>query len=367
MTEREMDHDRRADRRRKERYTNSRTFPEKADHGHRHDKISSGIFEKAAAGRTSNGASAPRKLRFGDCCAAWLRSKQGEVKQSSLARYRAIVSRHIIPAFGDRPVSSIDSAFLEEYKNALLIRKGLAPSTVKLILLVIRSVLRHVATLKGQADCDVAVHYPKAKNQQRRVLTALEQNRLVRKLLDRPDRRKLGILISLWLGLRLGEVCALRFKHISFSEGFLRVEGTLQRLPASAAAEKRKTLLVTSSPKSSSSLRTLPIPAKLLKAIKALRRGEPEDFLLSGGPRPLDPRALQRTLAACARGLGLEGLHFHSLRHTFATSCAEGGMEPKCLSEVLGHSNVNITFNYYVHSSMETKKRFLEKVIDRTL
>lgn len=53
---------------------------------------------------------------------------------------------------------------------------------------------------------------------------------------------------------------------------------------------------------------------------------------------------------------------FHTLRHTFATNCIKVGMDPKSLSEVLGHSNVDITLNLYVHPSFETKKKFIDKL-----
>jgi integrase len=60
--------------------------------------------------------------------------------------------------------------------------------------------------------------------------------------------------------------------------------------------------------------------------------------------------------------LDLQGVHFHSLRHTFATRCVEVGFEIKSLSEILGHKNPTVTLNRYVHSLMEHKRAMMDKL-----
>ena len=77
----------------------------------------------------------------------------------------------------------------------------------------------------------------------------------------------------------------------------------------------------------------------------------------------MEPRTLQYRMKKYAHDCGLDGVHFHTLRHTFATRAVEAGFEIKSLSEILGHSTTTITLDRYMHSSLELKRENNEKAV----
>lgn len=85
-------------------------------------------------------------------------------------------------------------------------------------------------------------------------------------------------------------------------------------------------------------------------------------YILTGSERCMEPRTLQYRMKKYARDCGLDGVHFHTLRHTFATRAVEAGFEIKSLSEILGHSTTTITLDRYVHSSLELKRENMRKL-----
>ena len=89
----------------------------------------------------------------------------------------------------------------------------------------------------------------------------------------------------------------------------------------------------------------------------------PTAFVLTGTSDYMEPRTLQYRMEKYTAECGLEGVHFHTLRHTFATRCVEVGFEIKSLSEILGHANTTITLERYVHSSMELKRHNMNKLV----
>ena len=118
--------------------------------------------------------------------------------------------------------------------------------------------------------------------------------------------------------------------------------------------------MVISSPKSEKSLRVIPMTSMTKGVLLGMHPGS--GFVLTGSEQIAEPRNMQYLLGRITKECGLEGVHFHTLRHTFATRCVEVGFEIKTLSEILGHATVNITLNRYVHSSFELKRQNMNKL-----
>ena len=156
----------------------------------------------------------------------------------------------------------------------------------------------------------------------------------------------------MYSGLRIGELCALTWDDIDFKNGVVRVSKALQRVPDKSG--KGKTALIVTSPKSKTSVRDIPVPAFVLDILKQNGRS---GYILSGTNKSVEPRTMQNRFKAVLKDCGVRCANFHLLRHTYATVCIESGFDAKTVSELLGHSNVNITLNRYVHSSMEMKKK----------
>lgn len=176
------------------------------------------------------------------------------------------------------------------------------------------------------------------------------------------DRYKLGIYICLYTGIRIGELCALQWKNISFTDSTLKVIHTMQRIQYENEYSTHKTHIIITEPKSSSAIRTIPLPEFLTEKLRPFV-ANPNAFVLSGEcTQHVEPRTMQNKFKAYLAEGGIEDANFHSLRHTFATRCVEIGFDIKTLSEILGHSSVKITLDKYVHSSLELKRSNMEKL-----
>lgn len=209
----------------------------------------------------------------------------------------------------------------------------------------------------------VEVVYPKYIKKEIRILTKDEQKRFVKYLLDDMDECKFGVLLALMTGLRIGEICALRWSDISISDMTIKVSSTMQRLKNIEAQQKTRTKIIISEPKSDSSSRIIPLPDYLAEICKSKALPDKEAFVLTGKKNYfIEPRSLQYRFAKYTKACDLEGVHFHALRHTFATRCVEVGFEIKSLSEILGHSSPKITLDRYVHSSIELKRKNMNKL-----
>ncbi len=193
------------------------------------------------------------------------------------------------------------------------------------------------------------------------VLLPKERTDLERYILEREDMRSYGIFLALYTGIRIGELCALRWDDVDLDNGILHINHTLQRLHDYSGSSTDKTRVVISTPKTESSIRMIPLPSFLIERLSAFV-SSPECFILRGTKKPEEKRSYlyfyKRQLSIC----GLPEYTFHAIRHTFATRCVEEGVDIKSLSEILGHSNVKITMNRYVHPSLETKRQYLERL-----
>lgn len=295
-------------------------------------------------------------------CDAWLKLQRIKVKDSTYVRYETIIEKHIKPALGMcLPIALCDDR-IDDFTKELLQTKRLSPKTVKDILVVLRSVWHYTAKPFPGAFPLVQFAYPKEPRRTTRVLTNDEQERFVQYLLADMDACKFGILLALCTGMRIGELCALQWKHIAAKEKTIKIQATMQRLPSGEATPGAKTKVIIGAPKSDSSIREIPYTDKMAALVEQMDPNDPTAYVLTGTDRYMEPRTLQYRLAKYTKENGLDGVHFHTLRHTFATRCIEVGFEIKSLSEILGHANTTITLDRYVHASMALKRENMDKL-----
>lgn len=292
---------------------------------------------------------------------AWLQSTRKKVKESTYARYSYIVNSHIRPQLGSFSISKISTQLVEGFIDQKLksgnIRNncGLSPKTVTDILTIIKSTMEYARYNNMYVICNLSKLTIKKKDKEMRVLSKLEQDALVRVLLNETDYYKFGVLLSLYTGIRIGELCALQWEDVDLCTSTLRVRKTVQRIQETNLSATSKTKLIITEPKSSSSIRDVPLPVFITDIAKRFIT-QPKSYILSGERgRCVEPRTMQNKFKKYLKESRIENANYHCLRHTFATRCVEVGFEIKSLSEVLGHSNVNITLNRYVHSSFELK------------
>lgn len=200
---------------------------------------------------------------FSALCDAWLLRKRDEIRESSYIKYRAILERHIKPRLGSRRLGGICTASVDAFTRELLETDGLSVKTVHDILSVLHSVLKDTEARRPAGALAVQIRYPKGKRREMRVLTIEEQKRLVAYLLHPTDSCKFGLLLALYTGLRIGELCALRWSCIDLREQTIRIAATMQRLGGTGEG----TRIVIGAPKSDSSLRAIPLPAQIALAV----------------------------------------------------------------------------------------------------
>lgn len=285
----------------------------------------------------------------------WLEECKKQLKISTYQKYQAIIQNHISKRIGSLPIKNISSDTVSHFTDCLISQKNrLSRETINQILIVL-SMGFDFAQERYNANSP-EIHFLKSTKPSIRVLSVLEQQSLVGYLSEKSDVFSFGILLALYTGMRIGEVCALQWEDISIET--IRINKTMQRLKT----DTNKTEVMILPPKTASSDREIPIPKALFTTIADRRRASGFVLLQNNG-NFVEPRLLQNKFAKIVKACGLVNTHFHTLRHTFATRCIEAGVDVKTLSEILGHSDVKTTLNKYVHSSMELKQSCMDKLM----
>ena len=219
---------------------------------------------------------------------------------------------------------------------------GLAPKTVTDILTIIKSTMEFARYKDLPVICNLNKLTIKKKEKEMRVLTQTEQNALIRVLMDDMDLYKFGVFLSLYTGIRVGELCALQWEDFDLTHTTLKIRKTMQRIQDTENRSLSKTKIVITEPKSQCSVREIPLPNFVVDIAQKFV-ANPNSYVLTGNDRYVEPRTMQNRFKSYVKNSGISDANFHALRHTFATRCVEVGFEIKSLSEVLGHANVNIT------------------------
>lgn len=299
-----------------------------------------------------------RRLLFPDLAREWLAHVKETRKLSTYEKYKLVFQKHLELPFREVEMTEITETFVRER-----ISDPLTDSVTKTIYCILNQILKFSYKQYGivlpvlQRPIDSRCSRPV------RSLSRKEQRLLFAALTCEKEIFQTAVLLCLYTGLRLGEVCALKWEDVDFSSRMIMVNRTVQRLYMEGF--RTKTVLWESEPKSTHSRREIPmtdaVQELLLWLLDKEQQGD-RDVYIFGRKKPVEPRTMQNHFRKILKEAGLDGqgIHFHTLRHTFATNCIEGGTDVKSLSELLGHSGVQITLNRYVHPSMDTKRRHLD-------
>ena len=291
---------------------------------------------------------------------AWKEYKRPYVKQSTMAAYVLILENHIIPYFGD------SDSLHEKEVQAFVLQKlgsGLSTKSVKDILIVLKMVMKFGVKNEWMSYYEWDIKYPTSSvNKELEVLSVANHRTILNYIQTHFTFTGLGIYISLSTGLRIGEICALKWSDINVTDGTITVSRTIERIYIIEGEEKH-TELVINSPKTKNSCREIPMSKELLAMVKPLKKVINDDFyVLTNDERPTEPRTYRNYYNKLMSKLGIPKLKYHCLRLSFATRCIEAGCDYKTVSVLLGHSNISTTLNLYVHPNMEQKKRCIAKV-----
>jgi len=321
------------------------------------------VKDKLLAAKLQPEQSPSNKNLYRDVLAEWLEVQALRVKPSSHEKFRNLVNGHIVPSLGELSLAEISTTRLtrflqEKAKHGRLDgRGGLSVSSLQSLLLILKSSLDYAARERYMQPMAFSIKCPEIPREAAKALTTKEQARLERTLCGTLDTSKLGILICLYTGMRIGEVCALLWSDIDLTQGLIHVRRTVQRLQI---ADNSKTALSIGSPKSECSRRSVPFPPCLRAPLRRFY-GRPDAHILTGNNKPMEPRTYQYRFQRYVADADLAGVNFHMLRHSFATRFIELGGDAKTLSELLGHKSVEITLNKYVHPTLDMKRRQMER------
>ena len=291
---------------------------------------------------------------------AWKIDKQRYVKQSTYAAYALILENHIMPVFGEC------EALSEELVQEFVLQKldsGLSTKTVKDILIVLKMVMKFGVKNEWMNYCEWDIKYPTIDTtKEMEVLTIANHKKILDFIKQNFTFRNLGIYISLTTGLRIGEICGLKWSDINTDNGTITVNRTIERIYI-VEGERKHTELVINTPKTKNSCREIPMNKELLAMVKPLKKVVNTDFyVLTNEEKPTEPRTYRNYYHRLMARLDIPRLKYHGLRHSFATRCIESNCDYKTVSVLLGHANITTTLNLYVHPNIEQKKKCITKM-----
>lgn len=293
----------------------------------------------------------------------WLEQvMRGNVRQSTYMAYRGYIVNHIQEHLGTEKLIELKTERLQKF-IAILQTKRLASKTIRSILLMLRGALKCAVDYEYiiKNPCD-KVRLPKLEEKEIVVFEKIDQKRLEKTIAKTDDIRNYGILICLYTGLRIGELCGLKWDSINFEQRTIEIKNSLNRVITYDGGTK-KTALVETAPKTKKSRRTILLPSFVCQFLKAMRKKGNSDYVISmKNGKAVEPRMMQVIYKKLLKAASIEYVCFHTLRHTFATRAIEAGADVKTVSEILGHANTMITVNRYAHSLFDQKRRLMEKL-----
>lgn len=339
-----------------------------------HSKCKKTEFESVTAAKSASyrKLSSDAEIKLKQAAELWKRYSKIHLKGSTYFKYTNLIDKHIVPELGDICVSQINSVLLADFMQRKLKsgridnNGGLAASYVKNIMIIITEIINFSIDEGYCSPIRIKLHMPRNEKGEIHVLDKLNQKILEDYLFSHLTPTNIGILLSLHTGLRIGEICALKWSDIDFKKAILKVNSTVSRVK-SDEENNSKSKLIIDTPKTQSSIREIPIISQLMTPLMFLYETQNSEYVISTETSFVSPRTFEYRFHTVLKKCGISSFNYHVLRHTFATRCIEGGVDIKSLSEILGHANASVTLNTYVHSSIERKRELLEKISESTM
>lgn len=279
----------------------------------------------------------------------WLDTfKTGAVKPATLSRLETSLTALENYSIAEKPIGNITAFDIQRYVNELT-ENGYSLTTIKKQMRIATAPLRQAAAMHFiSADPSIGVYLPSQdKVKKPKKITAPyseeEQKRLWETIntSNKPGASAIGLMLE--TGLRVGEALALRWKYVDLNRKAIRIEATILN-----QADKKRSVLQ-ESPKTISSKRTVPLTKKAEEILKKLKEKAKTEWVFEtkAGERLSYEAMRYQTLTIC-KNADVPYLGEHVFRHTFATNCYYNNIDVKVLSKILGHSDVNITYNIYI-------------------
>jgi Site-specific recombinase XerD len=300
-----------------------------------------------------------RNIYYKNWIHEWLENKQKYVKESTFSNYNNLIYNHIIPSLGNFRLMELNNELLQQF--IFLKADDLSPKTLKNIMSIVKSSIGKAIKENKIKQFDLLFTYPNDRKKRTvEVFEQKEQRKLLHYCNENISNANIGIMLCLFTGIRIGELSALQWRHIDLKNNIISIELTLQRIYTKNENSGKSKVIITS-PKTISSIRQIPISKDFAALLKSIR-GNSNDYLISGNSHYVEPRTYRRYFKKVLMKIRIRTLHFHSLRHSFATNCISLKIDPKTVSELLGHNSVQTTLNLYVHPTMKEKTKCINQL-----
>lgn len=287
-------------------------------------------------------------LSFWLCCHV-----KNKVKVSTYTNYAHKVTTYILPYLGDKKLCQLKPEDITKWLEIL--EERLSPSSIHTVFRLIRSALEEAVRRQYLVSnpCETCVLPKSSKSQEIKALTHRQQARVTD--YARTNKKGLPFLLALETGMRVGEICGLKWQDVNFEEGYLTVKCTRQRILKEGG---QGSMIVETPPKTLSSFRIIPLSEGLKKKLKeCCERKTRTQYVIEEGAKPVEPRTLSYRFHQLMKKWQWESLTFHSLRHTFATRCVESGANIAAVSALLGHSSIKTTLDIYTTTFFSEKRK----------
>lgn len=298
-----------------------------------------------------------KKKTFQEVSKIWCDAKRPIVKHSTMCAYLLTLQTHLLPWFGT--METIAECDVQQF----VIDKcasGLARKTVRDMVAVLKSIVKYGNKHGIFHFEEWEIEYPTdTENKLLPTLSLNHQRILMNHLIEQPTQQNIGVLLALCTGMRIGEVCALQWEDVDFTQKIITVRHTVGRI---YNCELKTTERIHTSPKTKNSCREIPISKQLFQSLKTVRRQSQSPYVVGTSTQSKEPRSYRDYFSRLLKRLNIPHLVFHGLRHTFATRCIESQCDYKTVSVILGHSNVATTLNLYVHPNISQKKRCIDRM-----
>ena len=302
-------------------------------------------------------------LTFAEVSELWLCSIRQGVKESTFSHYQYTLHHYLFPGFGMLKVNALDEKILEQGFLAVISPtdgKPLGAAMAQECLSMLRRICKYAVHFHLLRPMEISVKLPKKETKALSPLTMEEQKKLQAFVLAEPTPRKIGLLLGIQAGLRIGEICGLKWGDFDLTNGTVTIHRTISRISCGDGHTK----VVVQTPKTHHSNREIPLPKSLHRALKQLGRNFSKDawFLSGNEEKPVEPRCYRKSIHIYLKKAAVHQVRPHALRHTFATTCLQAGCDVKTLSELLGHADAAVTLKRYVHSDMSRKRREINRI-----
>lgn len=301
---------------------------------------------------------AAQGVDFADIIDKWECGVVNTVKPSTFANYQTKINKHILPYFQGVKYEQVTAEKINEFITDK-INSGLSAGYVANIVALIKSIANYAAMNFECTDKIANVPLPRSYGTREiKTISADDKTRIRQYIFAHPTMSNCGILLAMATGVRIGELCALKWSDVDIDKKILSVRRTAQRVSTGSGTE-----LVVLPPKTKTSQRDIPLPDFVVPMLRKFKSSD-DYYILSGNQNITDPRTMQNRFRRLLEQAGAERVNFHVLRHTFATDCVAAGCDVKTLSEILGHSSTGVTLSRYIHPSMQSKKNCISAIFD---